>query len=35
VPIILRIGSLAFGIASAAATAGLIAWGVLRNRGAG
>jgi ESS family glutamate:Na+ symporter len=32
VPIILSIGSLTFGIASAAAAAGLIIWGVLRNR---
>jgi glutamate:Na+ symporter, ESS family len=32
VPIILSIGSLTFGIASAAATAGLIIWGVVRNR---
>ena len=32
VPIILSIGSLAFGIASAAAVAGLIIWGVMRNR---
>ncbi|HJS97102.1 MAG TPA: hypothetical protein VJ741_22735, partial [Solirubrobacteraceae bacterium] len=32
VPIILSIGSLAFGIASAAITAGLITWGVERNR---
>jgi hypothetical protein len=32
VPIILSIGSLTFGIASAAATAGLITWGVVRNR---
>jgi ESS family glutamate:Na+ symporter len=32
VPIILGIGSLTFGIASAAATAGLITWGVVRNR---
>ena len=32
VPLILSIGSLTFGIASAAATAGLIVWGVVRNR---
>jgi ESS family glutamate:Na+ symporter len=32
VPIILGIGSLAFGIASAAATAGLVIWGIARNR---
>ena len=32
VPIILSIGSLAFGIASAAAAAGLIVWGIVRNR---
>jgi glutamate:Na+ symporter, ESS family len=32
VPIIVSIGSLTFGIASAAATAGLIIWGVVRNR---
>jgi ESS family glutamate:Na+ symporter len=32
VPIILSIGSLSFGIASAAATAGLVLWGVARNR---
>lgn len=32
VPIILGIGSLLFGIASAAATAGLAVWGVVRNR---
>jgi glutamate:Na+ symporter, ESS family len=32
VPIILSIGSLTFGIASTAATAGLITWGVVRNR---
>ena len=35
VPIILSIGSLTFGIASAAATAGLVVWGVVRNRGSG
>jgi ESS family glutamate:Na+ symporter len=35
VPIILGIGSLAFGIASVAATAGLIVWGIRRNRHAG
>jgi ESS family glutamate:Na+ symporter len=33
VPLILSIGSLTFGIASAAAAAGLIVWGVARNRG--
>jgi glutamate:Na+ symporter, ESS family len=33
VPLIIGIGSLAFGIASAAVTAGLIVWGVARNRG--
>lgn len=32
VPINVSIGSLAFGIASAAVTAGLVLWGVLRNR---
>jgi ESS family glutamate:Na+ symporter len=32
VPIILSIGSLTFGIASAAITAGFIIWGVVRNR---
>ena len=32
VPIILSIGSLMFGIASACATAGLIIWGVVRDR---
>lgn len=32
VPLILGIGSLTFGIASAAATAGLIVWGVARTR---
>jgi len=32
VPLILSIGSLAFGIGSAAATVGLIVWGVVRNR---
>ena len=32
VPLILSIGSLTFGIASAAAAAGLITWGVMRNR---
>jgi glutamate:Na+ symporter, ESS family len=35
VPVILSIGSLTFGIASAAATAGLVVWGVVRNRGSG
>ncbi len=32
VPIILSIGSLTFGIASAIATAGFIIWGIVRNR---
>ena len=32
VPLIISIGSLTFGIASAAATASLIIWGVVRNR---
>ena len=32
VPLILSIGSLTFGIASAAATAALIIWGLARNR---
>jgi glutamate:Na+ symporter, ESS family len=32
VPIILSIGSLTFGIASAAMTAGFITWGIVRNR---
>ena len=32
VPIIISIGSLTFGIASAAATAALIVWGVVRHR---
>ncbi|HKR98610.1 MAG TPA: hypothetical protein VJU79_03755 [Candidatus Dormibacteraeota bacterium] len=32
VPLILSIGSLTFGIVSGAATAGLIAWGLVRNR---
>ena len=32
VPIIISIGSLTFGIASAITTAGLIIWGVVRNR---
>jgi glutamate:Na+ symporter, ESS family len=32
VPLILSIGSLTFGIASAAATTGLIVWGVVRSR---
>jgi hypothetical protein len=32
VPIILSIGSLTFGIVSAAAAAGLIIWGVVRRR---
>jgi ESS family glutamate:Na+ symporter len=32
VPIILAVGSLAFGIASAFVTVGMIAWGILRNR---
>jgi ESS family glutamate:Na+ symporter len=32
VPLILSIGSLSFGIASTAATAGLITWGLVRNR---
>jgi hypothetical protein len=32
VPIILSIGPLTCGIASVAATAGLIVWGVVRNR---
>jgi ESS family glutamate:Na+ symporter len=32
VPLIIGIGSLAFGIASAAATAGLIVWGLVRTR---
>jgi len=35
VPIILGIGSLAFGIASVADSAGLIVWGIRRNRHAG
>jgi glutamate:Na+ symporter, ESS family len=35
VPIILRIGSLTFGIASALITVGLIVWGVVRNPTAG
>ena len=29
---LVAIGSLAFGIASAAATAGLVIWGIARNR---
>jgi hypothetical protein len=32
VPLIIGIGSLAFGIASAVATAGLIVWGVARGQ---
>jgi ESS family glutamate:Na+ symporter len=32
VPLILGVGSLAFGIASAATTVGLIIWGVVRSR---
>lgn len=32
VPIILNVGSLAFGITSAAITAGFIVWGIVRNR---
>jgi hypothetical protein len=32
VPIILSIGSLTFGIASAVATAGFVIWGIVRNR---
>ncbi|HKA67860.1 MAG TPA: hypothetical protein VKG85_01950 [Actinomycetes bacterium] len=32
VPLIISIGSLAFGVASAATTVGLIIWGVVRNR---
>jgi ESS family glutamate:Na+ symporter len=32
VPIIISIGSLTFGIASAITPAGLIIWGVVRNR---
>jgi ESS family glutamate:Na+ symporter len=32
VPLILGVGSLAFGIASAVATAALIIWGISRNR---
>jgi hypothetical protein len=32
VPIVLSIGSLTFGIASAAMTAGFVTWGIVRNR---
>jgi glutamate:Na+ symporter, ESS family len=32
VPLILSIGSLSFGIASAAVTTGLVIWGVMRSR---